>query len=211
VGGHYPTTSQGDGSYTFANLNAGNYTAEASGSGYGTIHFTVICIGGTTTANQNATVTPILSPGETRIILTWGEIPYDLDSHLTGPTPDGARFHVYYANREYAYLDIDYADLDLDDTTSYGPETVTIYQQMNGVYRYSVHDYTNRNSSNSMALCNSGAKVRVYRGSNLIATFNVPASQEGTLWTVFEMSGDMIAPVNRMSPDGCATSEKSTA
>lgn len=41
--------------------------------------------------------------------------------------------------------------------------------------------------------------MRVYRGNNLIVTFNVPADQGGTLWTVFEMDGDTIIPINTMS------------
>jgi len=195
------TTTLSNGFYSFTNLNAGNYTAEVSGSGYNTTYFTVICIGGTTTADQNVTITPILYPGETRIILTWGEIPWDLDSHLTGPLPDGTRFHMYYPYAESRGGSHwpEYVKLDLDDVTSYGPETTTIYQQIDGVYRFSVHDYTNRYSSSSTALSNSGAQVRVYRGSNLVATFNVPANQEGTLWTVFELSGDTITPINTMS------------
>jgi carboxypeptidase family protein len=196
------TTSTGsDGSYSFTNLYAGNYTAEVSGTGYNTTYFTITCIGGTTTANQDATITPILSSGETRIILTWSATPRDLDSHLTGPLPDGTRFHMYYP---YAEANLgspwpEYVTLDLDDVTSYGPETITIYQQIDGVYRYSVHDYTNGNSSSSTALSNSCAQVRVYRGSDLVATFNVPFNQGGTLWTVFELSGVEITPINTMS------------
>jgi len=41
--------------------------------------------------------------------------------------------------------------------------------------------------------------VRVYRGSNLVASFNVPSNTGGTLWTVFEMNGDTITPINTMS------------
>jgi hypothetical protein len=193
------TTTQNSGFYTFTGLNAGIYTAEVSGEGYNTTFFTIICIGGTTTPNQDATITPILSAGETRIVLTWGLTPSDLDSHLTGPTPDSGRFHVYFADEEYYYNDTLYVGLDLDDVTSYGPETTTIYQQIPGVYRFSVHDFTNSGSSSSTALSNSGAQVRVYRGNDLVATFNVPANQGGTLWTVFEMSGDNITPVNVMS------------
>lgn len=192
-------TTQSGGYYSFTDLNAGNYTGEVSGSGYNTTYFTLICIGGTTTSNQDATITPILGSGETRIILTWGETPSDLDSHLTGPTPDGYGFHTYYSVQMYEYSGTTYAELDLDDTTSYGPETTTIYHQLSGVYRYSVHDYSNKDSSNSTALSNSGAKVRVYRGSDLVATFNVPTSQGGTLWTVFELSESNITPVNTMS------------
>ena len=128
------------GFFSFTDLAAGNYTAEASKSGYTNAYFTVICIGGTTTGNQQGSITPIIQAGQTRIILSWGEEPSDLDSHLTGPTPDSSRFHIYYSNETYAVNDIIYADLDLDDTDSVGPETTTIYQQISGVYRFSVHD-----------------------------------------------------------------------
>jgi hypothetical protein len=52
---------------------------------------------------------------------------------------------------------------------------------------------------NSSALSKSGAQVKVYQGAGLIATFNAPTSQEGTLWTVFEMAGGLITPLNTMS------------
>jgi hypothetical protein len=190
--------TQTSGNYAFTNQNAGNYTAEVMGSGYNTTFFSVVCIGGTTVNNQDATITPILSPGETRIILTWGASPSDLDSHLTGPLLDGTRFHMFYPYAGGGPWP-EYVKLDLDDTTSYGPETTTIYQQIEGVYRFSVHDYSNRYSSSSIALSNSGVQVRVYRGNNFVANFNVPTNQGGTLWTVFEMSGNTITPINGMS------------
>jgi hypothetical protein len=196
------TTTQAGGSYGFTNLNAGHYTAAVSGVGWNTAYFTVICIGGTTTANQDATITPILAEGETRIVLTWTYPPSDLDSHLTGPIPGSInRFHVYWAARG-SITTSPYARLDLDNVsrqTDNRPETITIYQQFDGVYRYSVHNYSNRSSTYSYALSNSNAQVRVYRGGNLIATFNVPANQEGTLWTVFELNDDIITPINAMS------------
>jgi len=195
------STATGSGGYYNRNLYTGYYTAEVSGTGYNTTYFTVICIGGMATANQDATITPILSSGETRIILTWGVTPSDLDSHLTGPLPDDTRFHMYYP-----YAPTwggsspwpEYVKLDLDDITSYGPETTTIYQQIPGVYRFSVHDFTNGGSSYSTALSNSGAQVSIYSGDYHLATFNVPPSQGGTLWTVFEMDGDTIIPINTM-------------
>jgi hypothetical protein len=201
------TTTTGSNGFYSITLPAGNYTGEITGIGYSTGYFLVISIGGQTTPNQNGSVTPIIPAGQTRIILTWGENPWDLDSHLTGPLPDGSRFHLYYP---YAETNAgspwpEYVKLDLDDVISYGPETTTIYQQINGVYRFSVHDYTNLYSSSSYALSNSGAQIRVYRGSNLIATFNVPANRGGTLWTVFEMSGNTITPINTMSYESAPT------
>jgi hypothetical protein len=189
------------GAFAFIGLEAGAYTAEVSGAGYLTAHFTLVCIGGQATSDQNVTITPVLPLGETRIVLTWGEAPRDLDSHTTGPLPDGSRFHMYYpyaeANSGSPWPGL--VTLDLDDTTSYGPETTTLYEQLPGVYRFSVHDYTSRGSSDSTALSLSSAQVRVYRSEGLVAVFNVPSEVGGTLWSVFELDGNRITPVNTLS------------
>jgi hypothetical protein len=91
------------------------------------------------------------------------------------------------------------ANLDLDDTDSYGPETTTIYSAVDeGVYKFYVHDYTNRYSDESMELSQSEAKVQIYVGNTLYYTFNVPTSVGGTLWHVFDYDAgtDTIIPVN---------------
>lgn len=51
-----------------------------------------------------------------RVVLSWGEKPFDLDSHLIFPGG-----HIYFDSKEGTD-----ANLDVDDTDSYGPETVTI-------------------------------------------------------------------------------------
>lgn len=143
---------------------------------------------------------PILSENEYRIVLTWHDEPRDLDSHLTGPTADGDTFHVYYSNKIYSENGEIVAKLDHDDITSYGPETVTtiVNADLNGVYRYSVHDYTNRASESSYALSLSGAQVRVYTADGLAAEYYVPVNVEGTAWQVFEIVDGTISPVNSM-------------
>jgi len=195
------TTTASNGAYAFSNLPAGNYTAEASGTGFTTTHFPVLCIGGISTGNQNGVITPIIPSGQTRIVLTWGATPSDLDSHFTGPLADGTRFHMFFpfadSNSGSPWPNI--VRLDLDDVSSFGPETTTLLQQIDGVYRFSVHDFTNRNSLTSSSLSNSQAQVRIFRGADLVATFNVPLGQPGTLWTVFEMNGSTIIPINGMS------------
>jgi hypothetical protein len=194
------TITSNAGTYTFNNIPAGNYTIEASSTTFNTTFFTVICLGGQTTENQDATMSPILNMGEIRIVLTWGELPYDLDSHLTGPLPDGSRFHMYFIYSGVGYSPWpETVTLDRDDIDSYGPETTTLFQQIDGIYRFSVHDYTNKNSTSSTALSNSGAQVKVYKSTGLIATFNIPPNIGGTLWTVFEMSNNVISPINQMS------------
>lgn len=113
----------GNGQYSFSNIDAGNYTISCSKEEYISSSFSVICLGGQNSANQNATITPVLDESEVRIVLTWGETPRDLDSHLTGPMLGSSeRFHVYYANRTYSHDGEIHAMLDRDDTSSYGPE-----------------------------------------------------------------------------------------
>lgn len=186
------------GYYSFSDLLPGNYTIEVSGEGYVTTYFTVNCAADT--VNQiNSSVTPVLAEGITRIVLTWGEIPYDLDSHLLGPTSSGEVFEIYYADRVYMESDKIVAELDYDDTYSYGPETITIYEQVpNGEYRYAVYQWSYEGS-----LAESQATVKVYRGSNdnenLAASFNVPTDQAGRWWTVFTLKDNVITPVNTLS------------
>ena len=193
------TTTDGNGMYSVSNLTAGTYTGEIIGSGFQTTFFTVVVVGDITKGEQDATITPVLDSGETRIVLTWGATPNDLDSHLTGPTATGSRFHMYYSYKAFADS-VSNVKLDVDDTSSYGPETTTISLQGSGVYRFSVHNYTNRyETTGSLNLAASGAKVAVYRADSEVATFNVPTDRDGTLWTVFEIDGSTINPINTMS------------
>ena len=189
-------SSNASGDYSM-NLPTGSHTIRASLSGYVTGYFSVLSVGGTTIGDQDGTITPGLADGVTRIVLTWGDTPSDLDSHLTGPNTSGGRFHVDWTNKG-SDTSAPFAELDVDDTSSFGPETTTIYRQEGGVYRFSVHDFTNRQSTSSTALANSGAKVEVYQGEERVAVYNVP-NDDGTLWTVFELDGDRLTPVNSIT------------
>ena len=77
---------------------------------------------------------------------------------------------------------------------------------ISGVYRYSVHDFTNLSSGTSNALSTSVAKVQVFRGNQLVSTL-FPPGGAGTLWTVFERDGDDLTPINQWS---CNSSGGST-
>ena len=161
--------------------------------------------------NQNGYVTnnASLATDSLRIVLTWGATPRDLDSHLDIDLADGTSGHTWYSDKNYTKNGDLMADLDLDDTTSYGPETTTVYEMEQGVYTFYVHDYTNLNSNNSTALATSGAKVEVYLGNSVTAAyvFYVP-DRAGTLWEVFSynsMTG-ILTPKNNVtyhsSPSG---------
>jgi|GEM_PF-762614 len=213
IGPVVSTTQTGaDGHYTVDGLSAGSYTAEATGDGYTPLSFTVVVVGGVNTPDQDAAISPILSPNELRIVLEWGAAPFDLDSHFTGPVEGGGTFHMYYwlAEENNGTNWPGYVTLDVDDTDSYGPETTTLMEILDGTYRFSVHDYTNKDSVTSTALAESSAQVRVYQGSSLLATFNVPPAEEGTLWVVFEIqNGDLVA-INEMGYESSPISILST-
>lgn len=155
--------------------------------------------------------------GDIRVILTWGQNPEDLDSHMTGPKTDGSadRFHVYYGpdnNCSSAPCDPSIpAWLDIDDVDSYGPETTTI-NKINGsftpgIYRYYVHHY-----SGSANIPASGAVVQIYKGNQIVRSFSAPTTNDSNVgdnyvWSVFEMNlaadgSYSINPVNTYSSTG---------
>ncbi|MDY4078983.1 MAG: carboxypeptidase regulatory-like domain-containing protein, partial [Clostridium sp.] len=198
-----------DGKYSVT-LPAGNYCVQiidertiSNESGrYLTNTFDIKILGNKTIGSQDGNVSTAISSQQIRIVLKWGENPKDLDSHLVGPTSSGEKFHIYFWNKRYEENSKKIADLDLDDTSSYGPETTTIYNPVKGKYQFYVFDYSDRQFNQSSALANSGAVVQVYIGASNkpLYTFNVP-QQEGTLWKVFEYDSvtKKITPINKMS------------
>jgi hypothetical protein len=187
----FTTTSAADGSYSFNALPAGTYTVRATKAAFteGTVIATIYL------ATQ---VAPILfmSPTGTsfvwRAVLSWGSTPSDLDSHLTGPiSGSSSRFHIYYPSSSRGSLTASpFALLDVDVTTGYGPETVTIAQQFAGVYRYYVYQF-----SSGGEIKTSNARVDLYQGNTLVRQF-YPPLQTGTYWTVFELDGTTINTIN---------------
>lgn len=181
-------------------LPCGNYTLTAAKAGYSATSYNIVVYPGTTDENPeiNETMSPGMNGDSYRIVLTWGLDPWDLDSHLVADTDIGQRIHVYYGDKEPEPL---YANLDVDDTDSEGPETITItnFEGLSNI-RYAVHDYTKRDETGSYALSNSGAVVRVYKGEQLLRTFPVPTGYSGTEWDVFSLKADgSIETINTMN------------
>ena len=190
--------SDDDGDYEVS-LDPGNYTVVVSADNYITGKCYVVSIPGSKKKNQDCTISPVLNEGEIRAVLTWDYHPYDLDSHLLGPTPDGNRFHIFYYNKNYDFDGVNYDNLDVDDRNSYGPETISVYKNVNGEYLYLVHDYTNRHSTDSNSLGNSSAQIKLYvYGKTEPYIFNVP-NKPGTVWKVFKISNGEVIPINEMS------------
>lgn len=193
-------TSDETGKYT-VDLPGGNYSIGLSGEGYIATNANILVLGGLEKAEQNATISPEGLLGEDiRMVLTWGMAPADLDAHITGPAADGSRFHVYFDNKDFMDENNE-VNLDRDDLTYEGPETVTVIKRVNeGTYTYAVHNYSDRFSmTNNFNLANSNATVRVYSGNALLATYNVPLNQEGNTWKVLEVKDGQIVPINQMT------------
>ncbi len=148
----------------------------------------------TITENTDGTipVTPPPPPGAYRVVLRWGASPSDLDSHLTGPdsTDANARFHIFYAQKTYGPN-----NLDLDDTSSYGPETTTFYPTHDGIYRFTVHNYTQRGSTEGgQSIYDSPTTVELYTEAGLFRTYRAPLPTDANFglvansWRVFELT-----------------------
>jgi len=176
----------------FSAVSPGVVNVSTSSDGYtpGTDSLTVSCPD--TNAMTVALNPSTMRPDQVRIVLTWGETPYDLDAHLTGPQSGAERFHVYWDQRGD-----EAANLDVDDIDSHGPETVTISpaagsgQLRAGLYRYSVYDYQSINPSS--ANIGTDTTVKLYVGNQPARTFrpsgnaSVLGGNHGDLWTVFEL------------------------
>lgn len=138
------------------------------------------------------------------ILLCWGGNPSDLDSHLTGPMADGSntRFHTYYDSR--GSLDSAPNVLLHSDYTNHSsgganlPEQTRINTLNEGVYRFYVHDFSNKSSIDSTSLANSAAVVTFHNAGSTaiiegqgigkeVARITVPANGIGNTWQVFEL------------------------
>ena len=181
------------GNYSIS-LPLGNYTLQAVKEGYISDSFNIIVQRGET-KYQNGTLTPIGQGDSYRIVLTWGENPSDLDSHVVGTLSNGNTFHVYYSDKSQFDGDLEVCNLDVDDTTSYGPETITLNVNTDKPYYYYIYRY-----AGSGTVASSEAQIRVYKGETPIAVYNVPTDQgSGDYWNVFAIKSGQIIVKNTIT------------
>ena len=180
-------TTNADGNYTISNVGRGNH--DASGTNDGFCPFSAPFIipdeydGESFT--YNFSMSPVLEPGQIRMVLNWGATPPDLDSHLRTPDIEGSTHHIYYGNTG-SYTVVPYAKLDTDDVDGYGPETITIGQLFTGTYTYYIRNFT----GGSDGLKNSGAVAQIYSGESCTATIiEVPTDSDGVYWHVCNIDG----------------------
>lgn len=231
----YTATTAADGSFVISSVEPGVYTVELSAPGFYTAYKNTAVVS-SMAADQQFSLRPEFdqsadNDAEMSIILTWDLNPRDLDSHLTGPSADGgSRFHVYYwdecwadtgvnsnanCSRDYDYTadgerNINYPGatvyLDRDDTSSYGPETITVHDLLAGEYNYYVHHYSGAGS----IATTSQAQVVVIDKFGQEHTFYPPLGGMGDddVWHVFKVdSNGQVVAVNHISTNSDLISE----
>lgn len=131
--------------------------------------------------------------------LTWGSSPEDVDAHLI--TPNGEE--IYY-NRQGSLTSQPYANLDVDDVTSFGPEVTTIRRLQVGIYHYGINNYSETLEPNMQQ-----SPIRVeLAGAKLTRRIITPTVSDGTnyFWHAFDLVVDASCnvtyqPINKWLVD----------
>jgi hypothetical protein len=177
------------GTYTFELTKEGFYSdfvTTTISSSTSILNFDLLSIATSTTINSDAFAT---------IIVRWGLNPEDLDSHLLFSGND-----VYYSNPWNGTKPTDVnnpcdtngvvASLDLDDTTSYGPETTTICDGTKGPFNFKIHHYS---GSSNIGASPTTVELITRDGSRYEFTAPTDTQYTGTdndYWDVFSLNTD---------------------
>ena len=220
-------TVSSDGNYSIA-VATGVYTITYEKAGFTDAQRSAVILNGQITSIQAVPMITSTIGGNSfaTMILTWAENPADLDTFLTGPsttldstsTLGGERFKLAYYQKRFSTTG-GYegpavtssedpcatpslvAAIDVDDVTSYGPETTTLCQVETGTYSYYIHHF-----SGSSSMSDSPAIVTVTTASGISTAFIAPPGAAGSssdLWHVFDLDNfGNLTPVNIISTEG---------
>lgn len=170
--------------------NSGLYTLEFSKTGFITETSEVYVYATMDQITTNFSIVPVGQENVIRFVLSWSSSPVDLDSYLIGTSSDGTATYVSFRNmQQYDSSGRKIAGLDVDDMDGYGPETITLYDT-DGFYKFCVVDYWG-----SGMMSYSPAQVKIYVGSELYTTVDVPSGLENG-WHVCNIENGEITVVN---------------
>lgn len=190
---HSDSVSTGsDGSFSL-DLEADQYDVTITADGYLEEEFEFEVEENKNYSGEQFVISPALAEGTARIVLEWGAEPRDLDSYLSGRTDEGDSVFVNYRNRRSTAGGETIAELDVDDTSGYGPETITLYD-LNGVYTFTVVDFLATGTFQDY-----GATVKVYlpgQSQPEVITMD-PDAGVNIVWEVFEIDHGELNILNQ--------------
>jgi len=169
-------TSDASGDYTVSGILPGEeLPVTATAANYVPYAATLDVASGSSTQHE-IVLAPFVEGEQFRFVVTWGEEPRDLDSHMWVPISQGSYTHVYYGSKG-SFVSAPYCTLDVDDTSSYGPETITVLPEYSGEYIYAVREFSGEGT-----IATSDAVVQIFDGNTLMHTMGVPSGSPGDGW-----------------------------
>jgi hypothetical protein len=166
----YSTTTDARGEYATPYLLPGTYYVDVKRDGYIHVDSQPVQIRRGQESSENISLSEPVGDDAFRVTLSWtNEKPgavRDVDSYLMIP---GVLTPLSFQTKGYEYNG---AFLDRDDTNWIGPETVTIHQVRQGTYIYYVNNFNLR--TDRSALGRSDVRVKLYKGQQLVQSFEVP-------------------------------------
>lgn len=183
-------TSTAQGTFQSTALAPGNYYVDFVLTNYIPVTSVPLVITAGKESVLNQSLSTAIGNDQIRIVLNWCDpkagAAEDVDAYLTYP---GAADPIYF-NAPNG----DGVKLDIDILKWRGPETVTISTVKTGTYSYYVNNYSNR--SDYSALGKSEVKVAVYKGSQQLKLYSVPAGS-GISYEVFRIVNGNIVDVKQ--------------
>lgn len=189
-----------DGTATMV-LPAGQYACVATLAGFMMFYEPNCGVAAGETKSINFAMSPVLAPGQARIVLTWAADPKDLDSYLLAPSavPGQPPCEVWWKGKNCFSGSV---RLDVDATKGLGPETVTIAQFNPGQYVFRVDEY--KGAQGKAKWLTSKAMVTYY--SPHLGAVRYFAGTDGyfadTIWYVLAIDGTTRAPT-KCTPAVC--------
>lgn len=201
------------GSYSVT-LPGAQYTCIAQSPGFMTVFDPDCTIVAGATVTGKMIFAPILRPGQARVVLTWAvnrpggpAVPKDLDSYLLGPAVPACEAFWKMKRCPAGSGDVEYR-LDKDDTSTGGPETITILKILPGKYVFRVNEYRGVATAPKWAVSQSAVTFYNPMGSAYhFAVGSTPGVAtngyiDGTNWYVFTMDGQ-TGQVQECTPALC--------
>jgi len=195
-------TTDSSGFFMYNGVPTPYATFKLTAVGYTTAWTQVPVIQGATNRFIRGMSAPLLAT-EWRVILTWLDIPVDLDLTLFGPY-DSEIYYNGVCDWEYVIKNqsVPWAGYSKPDATmSMGPETIKVLQlpQNNTVLEFWVHNYSGDRTDPTQLLRNSTANIWIFNHNGQIGEFSVPRDSpiDSTWWHVFDLNSmGMVGSVN---------------